>query len=60
MGWKPRPDRCVHPNCFHCPYDDCEWDGGWGETDKLMLEGLGRINYSQRGRKGGAKNGKND
>ncbi|MDO5540581.1 MAG: hypothetical protein Q4F83_11015 [Eubacteriales bacterium] len=22
-----RPPKCCHPDCEHCPYDDCQWDG---------------------------------
>lgn len=22
-----RPNKCCHPNCFECPYLDCQWDG---------------------------------
>lgn len=23
---KKRPQRCVNPDCEHCPYKDCRWD----------------------------------
>lgn len=22
-----RPELCCHPNCFNCPYPDCQWNG---------------------------------
>nr|DAF82256.1 MAG TPA: hypothetical protein [Caudoviricetes sp.] len=25
-----RPEGCVHPDCFHCIFDDCIWDGRLG------------------------------
>lgn len=25
MRYKPK--YCVYPDCFHCPYSDCKWDG---------------------------------
>lgn len=22
-----KPEKCCYPNCFECPYDDCEFEG---------------------------------
>ena len=24
---KTRPKNCCYPDCFHCPYVDCRWNG---------------------------------
>lgn len=33
-----KPENCCYPNCFECPYDDCEYDGVEVSESKLQDE----------------------
>lgn len=51
MGGKyKRPEGCVHPDCFHCPYHDCIWDGRLGYD---QIKRRAESNQKERERKHG-------
>lgn len=33
------PEGCVHPDCFHCIFDDCIWDGRLKKIPELEVSG---------------------
>lgn len=45
-----KPEKCVHPDCFHCPYPDCIYGRVVGEevVDVNMVDGISYEKYLQR------------
>lgn len=45
-----KPKNCCHPNCFNCPYDDCENETIYA-TDYISDEQVG-VKTKDKARKG--------
>lgn len=50
------PPYCRYPDCFHCPYNECGWDGvGKDKEIQDIIKGFSQIdNGKYRKRKGAA------
>lgn len=45
-----KPEKCVYPNCFECPYDDCVADGTFRGESALNAK-LGQLAHKSGRRK---------